>query len=201
MSSISAVAESTIRLAITVACVWQNPEKRRVGGMSLHEVKCRNCSAPLKIRGGILKCAYCESEFSSDLSFGFLSLSKKFDDGMWDECIVLSSNRLQTNGEDIEARYYRGLSRLFSRVENYLEYDKMVLNLIENSTTPVGEEKLIHTDLKNSFKHDNYYNQFLVKIGDRINERKKFANYRRDLEARIMKHIKEIGLKSPVSIT
>lgn len=69
------------------------------------------------------------------------------------------------------------------------------------STTAVGEEKLIHTDLNNSFKHDNYYNQFLVRIGDRIKERKKYVNYRRDLEARIMKHVKEIRLESPVSIT
>jgi len=156
--------------------------------MYLSRISCPSCSAPVDVRGKIVSCQYCGSQLTIDEHLlPDPDLSELFAVGLYGECFRLCSVRLQRDCQDSEAAFYRGLARLFEKQEDYLVFDKIVLNLTERIATPVGDEALIHADLKLGLRHGSkYLDVFSQAIRERINDRPRFQFYRKDLELRIL---------------
>ncbi len=157
--------------------------------MTFQELRCPNCAAPIKPQLGSVTCTYCGAVFVRQ------SRVSPFPESGPDSKQISSSQDSSDNAEDmIHAYFKRGMDNLFSLADDYLRFDKVVLNLIENSTTPLGFEKQIHADLKKCWNFDEaYLALFLTKVCDQLNTREKFPFYRKDLEERIIQYHQSLG--------
>lgn len=164
--------------------------------MILHQYHCPNCSATLSFllsfSSNIVTCEYCGSKFSLDQGPSKQSVvSNYFDSGNYSECIQSCSKNLHHNHNDAEALFYRGMSLLFLFKEDYQRFDTTVLNVLERSTTPVAEEKMIYGDIHQSWGIDkSYIGMYYHIIIEYLSTRERYFYYRKDLEYKILCYAK-----------